>query len=164
MFNSCFLLLASTVEQSKCDFTLYASWSSLWISNLVVMVPSCFRPILMVTSGFSTACFLPWWHGLFGYSHWAGMAELQLKSKSWAVLLPNSHQHLPQSEVGISYWSTRFNTMCSTVEYFWWYFFFCPAKTESLSTTNISMSTTHPSPSQTPTDAPVTVESRLSTY
>lgn len=74
------------------EFTLQASWWSLWISNLVVMVPRCFRRIPMATSGSSTACFLLWWLGLFGYSHWAGMAELQLKSKSSAVLLPRSRQ------------------------------------------------------------------------
>lgn len=69
------------------------------ISNLVVAAPSCFRPTPTVTSGSSTTCFPLWWLALFGCSHSAGMAELQLRSRSWGALLPKSHQEHPQSEV-----------------------------------------------------------------
>ncbi len=57
-------LMVVFIEVSRADvatkFTLSASWCSLSISNLLVMVPRCFRPILTATSGSSTASFLQW--------------------------------------------------------------------------------------------------------
>lgn len=86
------------------------------------------------------------------------MAELQLKSKSWVVLLPNSHHHLPQSEVGALLDAIQ----CVQLLIISDFIFFCRATTESPSTTNITMSTTNASHSATV--APVLVKSTMSTY
>lgn len=132
------------------------------------MVPRCFRPILMATSGFSTACFLPWWLDLSGCSHWAGMAELQLRSKSWVVLLQRSHRGLAHLVVSISCQSPnlpRRNFICShdlfsSAEFLK---FFCTATCPTGSPSiKVNVGTLHPSPSPASTEGPVLVETKLS--
>lgn len=123
--------------------------------TVVVLCLSCFRPALTATSGFSTACFPPWWHDLFGFSHCGGTSERPLWSRSSAVLRPDSRHDLPHSTVSVRRCSTSHTTACLEVEFLQLISFPAPESPSTKSTT-----TAQPGPSPTPTDA---VQSRMST-
>lgn len=125
------------------------------------MVPRCLRPTPMATWGFSTAFFLLWSLGLSGFSHWAGMAEPQFRSKFWAVLLPRSHQGHAHLLVGILTTHQKLTWSVDSVNSCLDWYYDVTADSPSI---KVNMGTPRTSPTPTPTEGPVLVETRLSMY